>query len=193
MNATRDKNEKMRRWPKSRKQTMNFQDFADNQVINYLGGDDGQDNIDNIVSSSEWVQLSSIVDSGAAENVAPHSAAAHIRTQETEASRRGACFYAANGEALPNKGEKHIPVVTEEGQMTKMRYQIADVVRPLCSVSKICVQDNVPVFSAQGGYIYNNPSGRVTKFPRQNGVYVLKTWMQAPTNQSELVFTGPER
>ena len=113
--------------------------------------------------------------------VAPKTFAPQVAVCETEASKRGSCFYAANGDEIPNLGEKHVPMITAEGQAVRMKYQVADVVRPLCSVSAICDRDNTVVFGKAGAHIWDHSSGQSTYFPRVNGVYELKTWMHNPT------------
>ena len=150
-------------------------------VIGYFGMGTSNESLNTVGRSDEWVQVSAIVDSGAAACVAPKTFAPQVAVCETEASKRGSCFYAANGDEIPNLGEKHVPMITAEGQAVRMKYQVADVVRPLCSVSAICDRDNTVVFGKAGGYIWDNSSGQSTYFPRVNGVYELKTWMHNPT------------
>ena len=47
-------------------------------------------------------------DSGAADHVAPKSVASHLKVQETEASRQGVKYVAANGHKIANVGQKKI-------------------------------------------------------------------------------------
>ena len=56
-----------------------------------------------------------------------------------------------------------------------MNYSIANVAKPIMSVSKICDKGNVVIVDASGGYINNLASGRRTGFERRGGVYVLPT------------------
>ena len=58
-----------------------------------------------------------------------------------------------------------------------MLFQIADVSKPLVSVSAICERGNRVVFGRGGGFILNLESGEQTPFFRQNGIYVLEMWL----------------
>ena len=68
-----------------------------------------------------------------------------------------------------------------------MTFQVADVVRPLTSVSKICDAGNgrnEVVFTADGGYIWHDTDQAYTPFNREDGIYVLRTWLNKGLNQS---------
>ena len=60
----------------------------------------------------------------------------------------GVKYEIANGDEIPNLGEKLMPVVTAEGSWKGMRAQIADVSKPLQAVRSlvkvchiVCVRD----------------------------------------------------
>ena len=131
------------------------------------------------------------MDSGAAENVVPTDMATHIPLKETEASKKGQVFSTADGGVLANIGERVVPMVTQEGYCLNARYQVAAVTKPLNAISRICDQGNQVVFEQDGGYIVNLATNQRTWFPRVNGVYVLRTWVQAK-GRSETPFTRPE-
>ena len=84
----------------------------------------------------------------------------------------------ANGAKLPNLGEKHFSMVTTEGNLAEATFQVADVTRPLCSVTKICDKGNRVIFEADGGYVENYATGVRTKFQRQNNVYVMEMYVE---------------
>ena len=67
--------------------------------------------------------------------------------------------------------------MTAEGVETEVLFQIADVSKPLVSVSTICERGNRVVFGKGGGYIHSLASGNKTPFYRQNGIYVLEMWL----------------
>ena len=84
---------------------------------------------------------------------------------------------------MPNQGNKVLSVVTEDWNRYLMTYQVADVVKPLTSVSNICDAANglnTVTFASQGGWIYHAEDDRYTTFKRENGVYVLRTWIKKP-------------
>ena len=69
-------------------------------------------------------------------------------------------------------------MMSGEGNMAEATFQVAEVTRPLCSVTKICDRGNRVVFDSQGGYIENYASGVQTRFSRQNNVYVMDMYVE---------------
>ena len=106
--------------------------------------------------------------------------AAHIPIKESRGSRAGQRYHTADGTKIPNQGEKVIRGYTNEGKSVTVKYQIADVTKPLCSVGKICDNSNVVIFTDSGGLIMNKATGVATPFTRENGVYMLRTWVRTP-------------
>ena len=142
--------------------------------VNYLGED--------VVSmgsmSTEWECMESYMDSGASASVMPASVGKGVPLEESEGSRKGLVYYAANGDKLPNRGKKTLSIVTEEWSDYLMTYQVTDVVKPLTSVSSICDAAgglNSVTFTSTGGWIYHGAEDRYTGFQREKGMYVLRT------------------
>ena len=72
---------------------------------------------------------------------------------------------------------------TYEGELTPVMFQVADVSKPLMSVSAICERGNRVFFGRAGGVIQNLATGKEIPFTRQNGIYVLDMWfMDEPTS-----------
>ena len=140
--------------------------------------------VNHIRAEKKWVKLEAVVDSGAAESVAPAAMAPWVPTRPSEGSKRGQCYMSANGAKLPNLGEKHFSMVTTEGNLAEATFQVAEVTRPLCSVTKICDRGNRVVFDSQGGFVENLATGVQTKFLRQNNVYVMEMYVEEPANTS---------
>ena len=90
--------------------------------------------------NDQWMKIEAVMDSGAAESVAPADIAPWVPISESVGSKRGQTYMSACGEKLPNLGEKQMKVWTNEGKPAMATFQCADVTRPLCSVSKICDQ-----------------------------------------------------
>ena len=67
---------------------------------------------------------------------------------------------------------------TEEGIETEVLFQIADVSRPLVSVSGICERGNRVIFGRAGGVVQNLRTGHETPFYKRNGIYVLSMWLK---------------
>ena len=136
----------------------------------------------------EWELMESLVDSGATACVMDSETGEGIPVEESLGSRRGQVYHAANGAKLPNKGQKVLSVVTEDWDKYKMTYQVADVVKPLTSVSNICdAADglNTVTFTSKGGWIYHAEDNKYTTFHRENGVYLLRTWIRRPSRTAD--------
>ena len=93
-----------------------------------------------------WEKIDITVDSGAVDTVAPPSVASHVPIESTWASQEGYCYRAANGQLLPNLGERKIKGVTQEGCAVGLTFQVAEVTKVLGSVSKFCEAGNRVVF-----------------------------------------------
>jgi hypothetical protein len=157
-----------------KKQKLKKTDFKD--FVHYLGAPDVEQVL-NHVGENGWSSISAIMDSGAAESVAPLDFVKHIPIKESEGSRRGQVYHAADGNKIANRGEKVIEAVTEDGLRYHATYQIAAVTRPLNSISKICDQGNMVIFNRKGGYVLNEVTGEQTHFSREQGVYVMHSWI----------------
>ena len=137
-----------------------------------------EEEVNHIKVEPKWEKLEAVVDSGAAESVAPSSMAPWVPVRPSEGSTRGQCYMSASGAKLPNQGEKKFSMMTPEGNWAEATFQVADVTRPLCSVTKICDKGNRVVFEGNGGYIENLATGVCTTFGRQNNVYVMEMWAE---------------
>ena len=84
-------------------------------------------------SNNEWEVIGAILDSGASVTVIPPHVAGCFEIKESAASRAGVQYEVANGDEIPNFGEKLFSVVTEEGTVRGMRPQFADASKALQS------------------------------------------------------------
>ncbi len=161
---------------------------------NYVGGMFEVEEEINNLQPPEWVTIEVVMDSGAAESVAPSDMAPWVPIRESAGSKAGRKYLSASGEVLKNLGEKKVEVFTNEGMPAKATFQVAEVTRPLCSVARVCDQGNVVVFTSSGGYI-ENERGQRTQFERTNNVYTLQFHAYDPgsTSGSNSGFTGQSR
>lgn len=143
-----------------------------------LGLEPGGDSVNSMEQEGDWEEIVAVIDSGAAESVAPATTASAVPVRESRGSRMGQRFFTADGTKLPNQGEKVIKAFTADGRPVSMRYQVADVTKPLCSVGKIADKENLVCFDSSGGVIFNKQSGQMTPFTREQGVYLLRTWVK---------------
>ena len=70
--------------------------------------------------------------------------------------------------------------IDPNGASRKEVFQIADVTRPLSSISEICDDNCRVVFGRSGGFIYHLADGSVTPFPRRGNLYELDMWVPVP-------------
>ena len=129
-------------------------------------------------NNQKWVKVKSIMDSGASAPVAPPDMLPHVTVRESPGSKRGQTFSSASKHKLKNLGEQRIYTCTEEGEETEILFQIADISKPLVSVSSICEKGNRVLFGRAGGVVINGKTGAQIPFYKENGVYVLSMWMQ---------------
>ena len=125
----------------------------------------------------KWVKVKSVMDSGASVPVAPPSMLPNVQVKPSEGSKRGQKFTSASKHKLKNLGEQRAKAYTEQGEQAEVLFQIADVSKPLVSVSAICERGNRVIFGRNGGIVQNLYTGSQTPFYRENGVYVLSMWL----------------
>ena len=145
-----------------------------------MGLFDMEGGLNHLNEEPKWVELETVVDSGAADTVAPVDMADWVPLEPSVGSKRGQSWQSASGDVLPNLGERRVGGLTEEGNWVESVYQVAEVSRALGSVSKTCDRGNRVVFEAGSGYIENLKTGLKTNFHRENNVYVMETWVQQP-------------
>ena len=142
-----------------------------------------------------WVKVRGVMDSGASEAVAPPTMCPHYEITPSPGSLAGQSYVSASDDLIPNLGEQVLDAETMDGRACQLKYQMADVTRPLNSVSEICdaggVEGQHVVFGRYGGCIINLDTGRRTPFSREEGIYILDTWIKPPKNGPASVFRRP--
>ena len=121
------------------------------------------------------------MDSGAAESVCPLGMIGHIEVVDSPGSRAGQHYLAANGGRISNRGQQMLPCMLGNGDATEAVFQVADVSRPLMSVSKVCEAGNRVIFGQSGGAISNISSGKTIVFEMKDGVYIFPLWIPCPS------------
>ena len=120
-----------------------------------------------------WEHFEAILDSGATVTVIPPHIGRDYEVVPGAASKAGVRYEVANGEEIPNLGEKLLPVVTNEGSWRGMVAQVADVTKALQSVRALVRAGHVVVFGdgdcGADHYIYNKVTGE-TNFVKDDGV-----------------------
>ena len=134
------------------------------------------------LSEPKWVDIEVVMDSGAAESVAPSAVAPWVRIKESVGSREGREYLSASGDVLRNLGEKELNVITCEGFPATTTFQIADVTRPLCSIAKVCDKGNKVIFEKDCGYV-EDQWGTRSYFQRKGNIYTMNFYALDTGNQ----------
>ena len=129
---------------------------------------------------------------GRRRSCGPKSVASHLKVQETEASRQGVKYVAANGQRIANVGQKKVQGLTDEGIPLGMTWQIAEVKKPLASIGRMCDAGNVAIFTKDGGYVVpkkvieqtlvslDKTESQYLRMEREGGVYNFNLWIPKP-------------
>ena len=139
-----------------------------------------------------WIKVKGAMDSGATESVAPPDMCPNYDITPSPGSLAGVNYVSASDDLIPNLGEQVLDVETMDGRGGQVKYQIADVSRPLNSVSEICdaggPQGQHVIFGRWGGAIINLDTGRQVPFPREDGIYNLEFWVKPRGKEEASVF-----
>ena len=116
--------------------------------------------------------LKAALDSGAGDHVASATDLEGIKIHDSEGSRRGRNFLAANGDKIPNLGEAKLGLrdVESKGAFESV-FQVADVTRPLYSVGKICDAGAEVKFTKDRAEVTFN-GNLLAVFKREGGLYL---------------------
>ena len=147
-------------------------------------------------SQTGWIAVSTLVDSGASDSVAPPGTFPGVNVFETNASRAGLEYTAAGGHKIANLGMCKPIVQTLDGHQYAMGFQIAGVSKPLGAVSRIVGQNNEVIFRhpARGGScIRNLDTQHEVPLRQSNGVYYLDVWMKPGNEVKSQDFTRPAK
>ena len=114
-----------------------------------------------------------MVDSGAEETVAPPGLLPG-RVVESPMQRVGGRYRAASGSRIPNLGQQDVSLKTPEGHGCSLRFQVADVERPLIFVSQLSKTGHKVEFEGAQGFITHKQSGKRIRLQPMGGVYLLR-------------------
>ena len=127
----------------------------------------------NAVQEADWEVIEVTVNSGAVATVGPKSVANAFPLEETEDSKSGHEFYAANGTPIDNYGKRRIEGTVEEGHQVNLTMQVTDVVKVFGSVKQMVEAGNRVVFDKEGSYIEHKTSGKRTHMNEKGGGYTF--------------------
>ena len=119
----------------------------------------------------EWTQIDVSVDSGACVSVMPIGICEGIDVMEKELSRNSAGYEVANGATIPNPGGRRCEVMTIGSlQAKRITFQVADVHKPLLSISG-CADMGFDCFLNQnGGQLRDRVTGELIPLERHGSL-----------------------
>ena len=136
---------------------------------------------------SKWEKITAILDCCASVTVVPPHVGRDYEITRGEAAIAGVRYEIADGNEIPNLGEKLLPVMTREGTWRSLRAEVADISRPLQSVRSLVKTGHRVVFG--GGddgnfhYIENVMTGEVNAVGDDGSNYFM-TYAIAPKAQA---------
>ena len=139
---------------------------------------------------SELTRLPDVtVDSGAGAPVANPKHYPGAVVVPSEGSRRGQQFVGPSGHTMKNQGEMSPLMVLESGQTGAVKFQAADVRKPLLAVSSCNKKGNPVWFDSDESFIITGSSPEVkqiraliqqiknkVRLHQKNGTYIMKSW-----------------
>ena len=117
--------------------------------------------------------VEAIVDSGAVHSVTPPELFPG-RMTSSPWSRAGRGYRAANGTGIKNLGQVDVPFCTAEGHKCQIPFQVAEVEKPLLSVTHLTAAGNRVELGHTDGRVVNLKTGRSIALERRNGTYIMK-------------------
>ena len=141
--------------------------------------EDEEDGENELMVADECVDAWVAADSGAVEHVTNPKFIPPSTAIEPGRERK---FVAANGDPIANHGKAHVSFEQENESRVKGSFEVANVTKPLHSVSRIC--DNKKGMLFTNGEAVVVPEGSLSKFlgslkvvaryPRKGGLYFAK-------------------
>jgi hypothetical protein len=140
----------------------------------------GKSSLSPVSPADEWIEVELTADSGACDTVIPRKTAESIPILPSLASLRGMEYEVANGQSIPNLGERRCLVWTENAtDVKKMTMQVADVHKGLLSLSRCADMGFEGRFGRIAGALVCERTGEVIPLTRKGNLYVLRVWIKA--------------
>ena len=130
----------------------------------------------NAIRADGWEEVEMAVDSGASETVIGEDMVLTADLKESEGSRRGVEYKVANGESIPNLGEKRFSAWTNEGVGRNIKAQVCSVQQGLQSVKRLMDAGHRIVFEPDGSYIEDVSTYERMNLKEKNGMFFLQMW-----------------
>ena len=128
------------------------------------------------IKADGWEEVEMAVESGASETVVGEDMVVMANLRESEGSRRGVEYKVANGESIPNFGEKRFAAWTQEGVNRNIKAQVCSVQQGLLSVKRMVEGGHRVVFDPEGSYIEDVKAYERMSLKERNGMFFLSLW-----------------
>ena len=127
----------------------------------------------------EWFEVEITADTGACDTVMPIEMAKHIPIQPSLQSMMEMTYSIADGTEIPNLGERRC-IMWTDGATTarKINLQVANVHKPLLSLSRCADMGFESRFGRIAGALIDSETGDVVPLQRKGNLYVLKCWFK---------------
>ena len=131
------------------------------------------------LGKSEWIEIEITVDLGACEVVMPMSLYHGISVLASKQYMEGVEYKVANGETIPNLGERRCLMMTQGSDICKtIHLHIADVHKPLLSIFRLSDRGYDCIMGQEGGYLADRVSGERIPLIRRDSLYIVKAWVR---------------
>ena len=132
---------------------------------------------------TKWIKVPIAMDSGSMANVTPPSIFS-VMVQATEASKNKEVFHGADNTAIPNLGSQMASGKSDSDKPVdiNIEFEVANISRPLGSVSKLLRKGNKIVFDEGNSYIKNKKSGEQISLREEGGLFFLDVWVEVPND-----------
>ena len=128
----------------------------------------------------EWIEVEMCADTGACDTVMPRSLCPKIPIRPSLQSLNMMMYEVADGKEIPNLGERACLMWTDGAtQERPINMQVADVHKPLLSLSRCADMGFESRFGRVAGALIDESTGDVIPLERKGNLYVLKCWLKA--------------
>ena len=143
------------------------------------------DDHDDEILIADWqdLEIEITLDSGCCEHVMDIGDAPGYLVGESPGSRRKQNFIVGNGEKVPNEGQVNLNLQANvDGHVSLLSscFQVAEITRPLMSVSRICDQGLNCTFDDKEARIRDKNGATICVFERRGGLYVTTMKLKRP-------------
>ena len=120
-----------------------------------------------------YERLGIVVDSGASVCMLPRD----IAKDHVMVPGKAASYTTAGKGTVQKEGEKTLTLGLQDGTRMQSQWEVGNIHRPLCAVSRLTSTGHKVVFDKDVSYIENKSTGRKHHIFQRGGVYVLPAWV----------------